>query len=270
MTQASPLAVPFAWDLVANDYSKELVPQFELFAEDALKAAGSLEGKRVLDVACGPGTLALKAAKTAKHVEACDFSPEMLGRFHDRLGQTGIRNVSWREADGQALPYQPGSFDAAFSMFGLIFFPDRLRGLAEMKRVLTPGSPVVIGSWQPFEKVPVMKSLFAHLGALLPHLPFGQNKAPLGEPDDIRGELEAAGLSNVSIEPSVHGVDTPSMAEFFSSLERTMAPMVLLQRKMGAEAWAPIAKGLLDGLTRDFGAGPQRIEMFAWISVGTV
>lgn len=58
----SPLATAEPWDLVANDYSAELLPMFEHFSKLALQLVRVPAGGYVLDVATGPGTLALLAA----------------------------------------------------------------------------------------------------------------------------------------------------------------------------------------------------------------
>lgn len=263
----SPLAAPLAWDLVSGDYAKELVPQFELFARDALALGAPRRGGRILDVACGPGTLSMLAAPAAEHVDALDFSPKMLDAMRARLAADGVRNVTVTEGDGQALPYPDGKFDAAFSMFGLIFYPDRALGFREMKRVLVPGGRAVVGSWQPFDRVPLLKRVFTMLAEKLPNLPFGQNKAPLGDRDEFATEMREAGFGDVRVEPSVHGVDTPSMSELWASVVRTNAALVLLQRKMG-EAWPALSDAMLAGLTEEFGGGPQHLDFYAWLGVG--
>src|SRR5437868_7145727 len=160
-TARGPLAEPLAWNLVSQDYAIETVPQFEKYAADALRAAGLRPGARVLDVAAGPGTLTLLAAKTASRVEAIDFASDMIALLEQRALQAGLSNVHARIGDAQALPYDSGSFDAAFSMFGLIFFPDRAQGLLEMKRVLAPGGVAVVSSWRPFNEAPLLAAVMA-------------------------------------------------------------------------------------------------------------
>src|SRR5450432_3119559 len=180
-TARGPLAEPLAWNLVSKDYAIEVVPQFERYAADALRVSGVRPGARVLDVAAGPGTLALLAAKEAKSVEAIDFASDMIALLEQRARDAGVSNVTARVGDGQALPYEAGSFDAAFSMFGLIFFPDRVQGLTEMKRVLTPGGVAVVSAWRPFSEAPLLGAVMAALAEQLPDLPFGKSKAPMGE-----------------------------------------------------------------------------------------
>jgi SAM-dependent methyltransferase len=52
----------------------------------------------LLDVGCGPGTLALPLAERVAHVTAVDFSPAMLSELQSRAGQKGIANIQPVEA----------------------------------------------------------------------------------------------------------------------------------------------------------------------------
>jgi ubiquinone/menaquinone biosynthesis C-methylase UbiE len=264
----SPLASPLAWDLVSKDYALETVPQFELFAQDALGLVTVTAKSRVLDVACGPGTLALIAARHVAHVDAIDFSAAMTQELLRRASEMAIRNIDVRVGNGQSLPYEDGVFDAAFSMFGLMFFPERVKGLSEMCRVLKPGGSAVISSWLPFENMPLFARLMEELRQKIPDLPFGQGKAPLGEADEIRDEMQSAGLSQVRVERASHAIEAPSLEAFWGGLQRTMAPLVLLQKKLGPAAWNPIAQNIRASLEKQVGSGAQRVEMQAWLGLG--
>jgi ubiquinone/menaquinone biosynthesis C-methylase UbiE len=266
-TPRGPLAEPLPWNLVSKDYALELVPQFEKYAADALRVAELRPGARVLDVAAGPGTLALLAAKDASSVEALDFANDMITLLEQRARQVGLSNVHARVGDGQALPYEDSSFDAAFSMFGLIFFPDRAQGLREMKRVLAPGGVLVVSSWRPFSEAPLLAAVMAALGEQLPDLPFGKSSAPMGERAEVTAELTAAGFREVHVVSVAHAADAPDLATFWGSLQRTMAPLVLLRSKLGA-AWAPVGARILASLEERFGAGPQSAVMPALLGIG--
>src|SRR3954470_1980474 len=121
---ASPMATPVTWDLVSSVYAEEIVPVFEQYARDALRLAAPLAGARIADVACGPGTLAFVAAAAGHPVDAIDFSPQMIALLERRLQQQPAP-ITARIGDGQALPFADATYGAAFSMFGLMFFPDR-------------------------------------------------------------------------------------------------------------------------------------------------
>src|SRR5206468_2894032 len=92
-----------------------------LYSEEALRLAELSPAARVADVACGPGTLSLMAAPRAAEVWALDFSKKMLANFRRRIEIDKINNIRVFHGDGQALPFPDGYFEAAFSMFGLMF-----------------------------------------------------------------------------------------------------------------------------------------------------
>jgi SAM-dependent methyltransferase len=260
----SPLASPEPWDLVSAAYAAEALPFFEVFAKRALALAEVPPGARVLDVATGPGTLALMAAETAQ-VTALDFSPAMVVELERRARAAGI-TLDVHTGNGQALPFSANQFDRAFSMFGLIFFPDRGAGFRELLRVLVPGGRAVVSSWAPFTGpfADVMESLRTHL----PGLPFGQGAAPLGDEPSFAAELAAAGFVDVAVHAVTHPEPFPSMDEFWQSLQRTTAPIVLLRRRMGEPAWGALAAAVKADLVAKYGNDPGTAPMTALLGTG--
>lgn len=264
----SPLAMPDAWNLVTDGYVDEIVPQFVPFARDAVQLADVRPGSHVVDVACGPGTLSFLAAELGAKVSALDFADNMLAALRARAAREGVTSIESQTGDGQALPYADASFDAAFSMFGLIFFPDRVQGFRELHRVLKPRGKVAVASWQPMDRVPLIAELFTSLSALLPGLPFGQNKAPLGEPAEMREEMRLGGFEAVEVHELAHGHTSPSVDAWWDSMQRSMAPVVLLKNRMGA-AFTPIGEGVRTRLKDKFGNGPQEAVFHANLGVAT-
>jgi len=266
----SPLATPAAWNLVAAAYAGDVVARFTPYAQRALALAEVPPRGDIVDVACGPGTLAIEAALTANRVAAIDFSADMIAQLRDHVAYAKLGNIDATVGDGQALPYGDAEFDAGFSMFGLIFFPERARGWAELRRVVRPGGRVVVSSWVPFTRVPVMETMMSALKAAMPGLPFGQGAAPLGEPDACRAEAGAAGFVSVEVHEVTYTSDYGSTDELWDRFERTLAPLVLLRQKLGADAWRPIAAQLHATLGATFGEGPHRLAMPALLTVATV
>jgi demethylmenaquinone methyltransferase / 2-methoxy-6-polyprenyl-1,4-benzoquinol methylase len=96
-------------------------------------------GDRVLDVCCGTGDLALAAAEAGGEVTGLDFSEAMLVRARRKEPP-----LEWVSGDALALPFADDSFEAVTTGFGLRNLADAERGLAEMRRVLSPGGRVAI------------------------------------------------------------------------------------------------------------------------------
>jgi ubiquinone/menaquinone biosynthesis C-methylase UbiE len=138
----NPLSASEPWNLVADGYAETTMLVFEEFADEAIAAVKLKPNSTVLDVACGPGTLALRLAHHAAQVHGIDFSEAMLAIFRNKIEQAGHRNIALHCGDAQTLPYADATFDAAFSLFGLMFFPDRQKGFAEIHRTLKPGGSV--------------------------------------------------------------------------------------------------------------------------------
>jgi ubiquinone/menaquinone biosynthesis C-methylase UbiE len=109
-----------------------------LFLPMVISAAEVTEGFHVLDVSTGTGESALMMLPTvgcSGLVIGADIAPAMVIAARDRLKDALFCPVA---ADGQALPFQSGTFDAVICQLGLQFFPDPARGLAEFRRILKP------------------------------------------------------------------------------------------------------------------------------------
>jgi len=261
----SPLASPEPWSLVADDYTLELLPVFERFSRDALALAPTHAGARVLDVAAGPGTLTLLAAEAGRSVSAIDFSPEMVKNLKRRLNGAQL-GADVRVGDGQELPWGDAEFDAVFSMFGLMFFPDRARGFRELFRTLKPGGTAVVSSWAPFHGI--FASIMAAMREVLPDIPFGTGKGPLGEPAEFAAEFSAAGFGDVKVSPVTHRWNAESPAEVWAQSQRTTAPIVLLRRKLGEAKWAEVTRGVGERLEHQYGTGTVEVATTALLGSG--
>ena len=171
-----------------------------------------------------------------------------------------------RLGDGQALPWGENEFDAAFSMFGLMFFPDRARGFSELYRVLKPGGIAVVSSWAPFEGI--FASVMAAMREVLPEIPFGSGKGPLGDPDEFAAELSAAGFDEVKVTPFSHTVSGDVPAEIWAQCQRTTAPIVLLKKRLGDAKWAEVTSGVVARLETQYGTAPVDFSTTAYLGSG--
>ena len=107
-------------------------------------AVGDLAGRRVLDVACGPGIVARALAEKAREVVAFDLTPQMIEKARERCAKAGLSNVVFVEGSAAQLPFTDGAFDAVVTRLSFHHFIAPERVLAEMIRVLRPGGVLTV------------------------------------------------------------------------------------------------------------------------------
>jgi SAM-dependent methyltransferase len=256
-----------AWDLVAEEYTAVTAPFFRQYAEAALLSNELPVDAKILDVAAGPGTLSLLAAARGYDVYAVDFAPNMIAML-ERSARAQQVEVKSQVANGMALPFASETFHAAFSMFGLMFFPDRAQGFRELYRTLKPGGVAVVSSWQPMERFALLSDVFVALRKLLPDIPFGQGKAPLGEPEDIQLEMGQAGFELVRTDIVSASVEQPTLEASWDMMYRGSAPFALLRRNIGEDRWLLVEQGIKASLLEKYGPGPQILTMVANLGIG--
>jgi SAM-dependent methyltransferase len=121
----------------------------ETFApiHDRVVAALAVEpGLRVLDVACGTGGVALRAARAGAEVVGIDISADQLAKAREAAAAEGLE-IRFDEGDCQELPYADAEFDVVVSVFGAIFALDHERAAAELARVCRPGGRLALTAW---------------------------------------------------------------------------------------------------------------------------
>jgi SAM-dependent methyltransferase len=198
-----------AWTDRVEGYAREAAAKNLPFAAALVDMAAPRPGDRVLDVATGPGIVAVEAARQVApdgSVLATDFIPDWEPYVQQAARAASIANIEFRTMPAEALDLPEASFDVVLCQFGLMFMPEPVQALREMRRVLRPGGTLGVAVWSVPEKVGIF--LVPRLvGAALPPPPEGEAQpSPLGmgAPGLVESLVAEAGFGNVTVERQTH------------------------------------------------------------------
>lgn len=186
-------------------YDTLMVPLiFEAYAANMAALVAALCPRTVLETAAGSGAvtraLAPKLGPDARYV-VTDLNQPMLDYAAARQGFDG--RIEWRQADALALPFEDASFDVVCCQFGAMFFPNRVDGYAEARRVLRRGGRFVFSVWDRIEENAFADDVTNAIAAVFPHdPPRFLARTPHGHHDVavIRDELRRAGFADIKIQ----------------------------------------------------------------------
>jgi len=140
----------YGWDLAEPLYERYWGRQLAPAQRRLLEHAAVQPGERVLDVACGTGSVTLPAAWAVGpegHVLATDISGAMVRRTAEEAWREGVGWVETRRANAEDPVGSDGTFDVVLCALGLMYVPDPVRALAAMRRALRPGGRAVVAVW---------------------------------------------------------------------------------------------------------------------------
>lgn len=189
-------------------YQQLLVPM--IFAPYARDLAGRIEKacpQRVLETAAGTGVVTRELVTQLPAdaaITATDLNEPMLSQA--KAGLPDAR-IAWRQADALALPFEDATFDVVACQFGVMFFPDRVKGHAEARRVLAPGGRLFFSVWDRIEDNHFADVVTQALAEVFPaDPPRFMARTPHGysDPELIRDDLRRAGFGEIAIESVDH------------------------------------------------------------------
>jgi len=186
-------------------YDTLMVPLiFETYATDLAELVAAFAPGAVLETAAGSGVvtrlLAPQLKPDARYV-VTDLNQPMLDYAASRQGADS--RLTWQQADALALPFDDAAFDVVCCQFGAMFFPDRVAGYAEARRMLKANGRFVFSVWDRIEENAFADDVTNAVATLFPHdPPRFLARTPHGYHDTalIREDLQRAGFTNIAIE----------------------------------------------------------------------
>jgi ubiquinone/menaquinone biosynthesis C-methylase UbiE len=237
-------------------WQKEIAGLTRGATEALLNEANLQPGQHLLDPATRVGDPSLSIASyldPSDHVIATNVVTHMMSFAAELAAQQNLRNIEFREAAADSLPFADASFDIVTCRFGAMFFPDLRKALRECRRVLKPGGKVVFIVWgireQPFTSTTV--------GVLLKYV-----QAPEADPDapsmfmfGVRGrfqnELEQTGYQNAKEEHlTVPGRWSGSLEDYWTQFTEVAAPFRPLLAQLSPQKLVEVRSEVLSGLQK--------------------
>lgn len=246
-------------------YERLMVPLiFQPYALDLAARVARVNPARVLETAAGTGVVTRALASqlpAAAQITATDLNEPMLVQARKTLPDA---RVSWQQADALALPFDNEDFDAVACQFGAMFFPDRVKGYAEARRVLKAGGRFFFNVWDRIEDNEFSDVVTQALAKIFPHDPPSfLARTPHGYCDEeqIRSDLKAAGFTDITIDAVEHRSPAPSPRDaaiaycqgtpLRTEIEARGAPGLQAATDIATEALAhSFGSGAIDGKIR--------------------
>lgn len=250
-------------------YDRYLGPVFfEPYAVDLAARVARLRPRNLLEIAAGTGIVTrrlLEVLPPGGRLTATDLNEPMLDIARRKIGSDP--RVRWRQADALELPFGDGEFDAVVCQFGLMFFPDKPKGLSEFHRVLVPGGKLLFNVWD---------SLDANAHGSIAHSVIGEAfevDAPafyevpfvLSDVAEVRSLVTGAGFAGVEIETIARTGESPSAADAAIGLVRGN-PCINVIMERGPEKLEDIERTTTRKLAERYGDTPLRIPTRAHVA----
>jgi len=240
-----------AW--ASGDYA-EIGTTLQLVGEQLAEACDIRWDERVLDVAAGNGNATLAAARRGARVTSTDYVGSLLERGAERAKAEHLQ-VTFLEADAEALPFEKASFDIVLSTFGVMFSPDQAKAAAEMARVCRSGGRIGLANWTPEGFVGQM---FKTLGRHLPP-PAGVQPPSLWGVESHLRSLFGDDASAIAVTPRQFNFRYRSAAHFIEVFRDWYGPVHKAFAALPADGAAALEKDLTDLLNRMNRAGAESL-----------
>ena len=255
----------FAGSIPAN-YERYLGPfLFEPYALDLVSRLQDKKYTDILEIACGTGRVTAHIARSVKHdtLTATDLNPDMINVAKEIIHD---KTIKWIPADAMALPFDDGSFDLVVIQFGVMFFPDKEKGLKEAYRVLKSGGKLIYNTWN---KVETNEAI--HEGRVIIESYFGDDppifySVPFSMYDEkqLQTLTVGAGFKNVKTElVKKQGVGSSASDLAKGIVEGNPVYLSIIERI--PSTLNKIKEDVEKNLTEKFGAKPVKSPLQAWV-----
>ena len=183
-------------------------------------------GDRWLDLACGTGAIAERAAAAGAGVTGLDLSPALIETAKERAAEQGL-DIEYMVGDAENLPFEDGSYDKVSSTFGIMFAPDHEAVARELARVTATGGRLALANWTPQGGLGKMFKVMA------PYQPAPPPSSPFDWGDEPRVRELLGDAFDLEIEEYVSPLRMPSAEDYWELFSTSYGPTKTLAESLG-------------------------------------
>ena len=203
----------------AEFYDRYVSLLMEPWVQGLIELAELQPGDRILDVGCGPGFVARRAAEIVRsegQVVGMDLNESMLIKARKIPPSNSAVPIEWREGDAQYMPFDDSSFDVVLAQQVLQFCPDPKVALQEMRRILAPDGRLALCVWRPLEDNPYpvvqMKVLGRYLGTVVASSL--RTAHSMGNAEVLKKLISSVGYNQVEVHSTMRSARVGPVVEF--------------------------------------------------------
>ncbi len=183
-------------------------------------------GDRWLDLACGTGAIAERAAAAGANVTGIDLAPVLIDTAKERAADTGLE-IDYAVGDAEQLDLPDAGFDKVSSTCGIMFAPDHEAAAGELARVTAPGGRIALANWTPTGGLAKMFKVMA------PYQPAPPPSNPFDWGDEGRVRELLGESFDLELEERVSTLRTPTAEAYWELFSENYGPTKTLADSLG-------------------------------------
>ena len=184
------------------------------------------DGDRFLDLACGTGAVAERAAAAGADVTGIDLAPALIETARERAGSLGL-SIDYAVGDAENLDVPDASFDKLSSTCGIMFAPDHEAVADELARVTKRGGRIALANWTPTGGLAKMFAVMA------PYQPAPPPSSPFAWGDEARVTELLGETFELELEEHVSTLRVPSGEDYWELFSTSYGPTKTLAEGLG-------------------------------------
>ena len=216
-------------------------------------------GDRWLDLACGTGAVAERAAAAGATVTGVDLAPVLIETAKERAAELGLK-IDYRVGDAENLELEDASFDKASSTCGIMFAPDHEAVARELARVTTPGGQIALVNWTPTGGLAKMFKVMA------PYQPAPPPSSPFDWGDEQRVHELLDEWFELELAERVSTLRTPTAEAYWELFSTSYGPTKTLADSLG-ERREDLRRDWIDFFEQNYGSNGEIVHTREYLLV---